>query len=1325
MEDFTKFICRFRSEKGQGYTHTSIGNPRISLNIKDDQLPAFFTAYKRAMVGSLPLHLTEKPTNPSAMRADLDFRFVLPADPIDRKRVYETEHVFRIAKAYFQILHEYLDAPPEYFVAYVLEKSKPTEYRGKMKDGIHIVWPHLVTSPQFQHWVRKKVLDNAKKIFSGLPLVNMYDDVVDVAIIDRNAWQMYGSTKPDCEPYRVTRVLKFEQDDVAEVAEVDTLENVPIDDGVGGAGGPGRCTSPIEPDIEDAPGTVIDITPQFAAEDELNFVELFSMRNKSTLTPLLEHKKKEIEEYIRCVLPTMDDRRKTKLHQQIFGKSINHTKNYTSDDELHLARQLVVECLSAHRAESYEDWVKLGWTLRNIDYRLIDAWVEFSKVSSKYISGQCEKLWDTMRIDTLGMGTLRWWARLDHEQRYNDILESNVISLIDKCTNDQAHYDVARVVYSLFKDEYRFTSNDTWYVFMKQKHRWVRSREGLKMRMELSNRVCCEYMKRANHWSAQANVANGDQAKDLCMKRHQQLMAIAWALKKSGYKDSVMKECKCLFADEHFEQILDSHVHLLGFENGVYDLRMHEFRGGSPDDYISFSTGRYYHAHDPESIEAKEIDTYFKQVFTNPNVCKYFKDLLILLIDGGIRQEKFYVFTGNGCHAAGTQVLMYDGKMKNVEDVAVGEKLMGDDNTSRTVQELFRGQDEMYKITPVKGEPFKVNKEHVLSLKFTNLFTVVKRDDGYYKNDARWRAIWYERNGTNSPKSRSKTFKAKEDAVAFSQSMQDEKLNPLAIYPGDVIDIKVNDLLTWNTWWTTKGNTCLFKHSGVEFPSSSVQLAIDPWMLGHWLGDGTSAYTQFTTADQEVVDYYTAHLPQEHALVEHDQKGKAKTYGIKFTGKRVGRYTCQNEITNGLRMYGLVKNKHIPHAYKTASRTARLALLAGILDADGCYQRNFKQYTLTQKNETLIDDIIYLVRSLGFACYKKQIQCECCNNGKVGTYYTINICGKGLEEIPCIIPHKVAEVRVKKKDVLLNSFKMEPIGVDDFYGFELDGNRRYTMGDFTITHNSNSKSKILELVQKAVGEYYCILPIALLTQKRAASNSAQSELERTKGRRVAVMQEPGESEKLNIGLMKELSGGDIIQCRGLFKEPVEFRPQFKMIMTCNELPEVPGDDGGTWRRIRVIEFKSKFCENPDPRKNNEFPIDPELADKFERWSDAFISMLIDHHKKTNPALIKEPMEVRIATESYKKNNDAIGQFVEERIEVVDDAHERVQLNVLYTEFKTWAASNVAKGKRIPEKSQIKAYFEKQYGAYPQDKGWRRMRFRRNEEDADSDAEADA
>jgi P4 family phage/plasmid primase-like protien len=264
---------------------------------------------------------------------------------------------------------------------------------------------------------------------------------------------------------------------------------------------------------------------------------------------------------------------------------------------------------------------------------------------------------------------------------------------------------------------------------------------------------------------------------------------------------------------------------------------------------------------------------------------------------------------------------------------------------------------------------------------------------------------------------------------------------------------------------------------------------------------------------------------------------------------------------------------------------------------------------------------------------------------------------------------------------------------------------------------SNGKSRLLDLIQKAVGDYYCIMPIALLTQKRAASNSAQSELERTKGRRFAVMQEPSEQDKINIGFMKELSGNDRIITRGLYKEPTEFKPQFKMILTCNELPEVPSDDGGTWRRIRVVEFTSRFCENP--QKPNEFAMDLELSDKFDRWAEPFFSMLIERHKNISPNNIPEPMEVRIATESYKNNNDVIGQFINDRIIIDKDApDERIGIANLYNDFRVWSHDNIPKNKaRRPDRNQIKAYFEKLLGAYPIDnKGWKGLKYKHVEED---------
>jgi P4 family phage/plasmid primase-like protien len=266
---------------------------------------------------------------------------------------------------------------------------------------------------------------------------------------------------------------------------------------------------------------------------------------------------------------------------------------------------------------------------------------------------------------------------------------------------------------------------------------------------------------------------------------------------------------------------------------------------------------------------------------------------------------------------------------------------------------------------------------------------------------------------------------------------------------------------------------------------------------------------------------------------------------------------------------------------------------------------------------------------------------------------------------------------------------------------------------------SNGKSKMLDLIQKAIGEYYCILPIALLTQKRAASNAAQSELERTKGRRFAVMQEPSENERLNIGLMKELSGQDRILVRTLFKEPYEFKPQFKMILTCNELPEVPSDDGGTWRRIKVCNFSSRFCENPVANKN-EFHMDLELTDKFDKWKEIFISMLIERHKHINPSSIVEPSEVRIATESYKQNNDIIGQFISEKIIIDEEIREpRVTITKLYNDFRIWCTSNVVKGKKCPDRNQLKAYFEKLLCVPYDNKGWRGIGYKLENDDEES------
>ena len=154
------------------------------------------------------------------------------------------------------------------------------------------------------------------------------------------------------------------------------------------------------------------------------------------------------------------------------------------------------------------------------------------------------------------------------------------------------------------------------------------------------------------------------------------------------------------------------------------------------------------------------------------------------------------------------------------------------------------------------------------------------------------------------------------------------------------------------------------------------------------------------------------------------------------------------------------------------------------------------------------------------------------------------------------------------------------------------------------------------------------MPIALLTQKRARSEAANPDLVDAKGRRFCYFQEPDNGERINIGLMKELTGGDKIKGRTLFKLPIEFKPQFKLALLCNDLPEMPGNDDGTWRRVRVVRFKSKFRENPDPKDPYEFKVDTTLPDKFENWAEPFMYMLLQYYKKYKQNGLFEPPEVK-------------------------------------------------------------------------------------------------
>lgn len=274
---------------------------------------------------------------------------------------------------------------------------------------------------------------------------------------------------------------------------------------------------------------------------------------------------------------------------------------------------------------------------------------------------------------------------------------------------------------------------------------------------------------------------------------------------------------------------------------------------------------------------------------------------------------------------------------------------------------------------------------------------------------------------------------------------------------------------------------------------------------------------------------------------------------------------------------------------------------------------------------------------------------------------------------------------------------------------------------FWTGSGGNGKSKLIELYTKAFGDYVGIMNVAFFTQKRASSSAASPEVAKLRGKRFISIAEPDRGQKINVGLLKEYSGGDKIQARPMYKEPFEFKPQFKFALLCNDLPKLPPDDQGTWRRVRVVKFISRFCQNP--KKENEYMIDPYLADKFEAWKEAFMWLLLEHYKSYDADGIKEPPEVKEATKSYQRMADTYTDFLDDTI-CEGTENDFIKMEELYFKYKSWYSQNYGSG-TCDNMKRFKEYLSKKLGAYNPARGWQNIKFRRaSYEDAEGNPDED-
>lgn len=308
---------------------------------------------------------------------------------------------------------------------------------------------------------------------------------------------------------------------------------------------------------------------------------------------------------------------------------------------------------------------------------------------------------------------------------------------------------------------------------------------------------------------------------------------------------------------------------------------------------------------------------------------------------------KMVVIGKPACFEKGTKILMYDGRIKNVEDINIGDEVMGDDSTIRNVLALSKGTDMMYRITPKIGEPIVVNQNHML--------TIVKIK------------------GSNK---------------------------------GQLIDISVEEYLKLNV--KHKSN---FNWIRVPIQFKKIPQKIDPYILGFFIdGDYSFIKREFIKKHFMITDNFIDKLIEKNVP----------------------------SIPNNI-LYSNIED--------------RAQYLAGLLDSKSTYNVNTKRFDISLPSEELCDQVMYLAGSIGYYTSKiknyksnfftqtQQIMWSC--------YIYINTNTQ--------INSKIFDINYIKTmfgGMFTTDFYITEVGIGEYYGFNIDGNHRFLLGDFSMTHNS-------------------------------------------------------------------------------------------------------------------------------------------------------------------------------------------------------------------------------------------------------------------------------
>ena len=671
ISKYQQFLKSHSTKDKDSITHTRIGDRNSNIYggaycIPESDIGQFYELYSKCVIeGSLKEYLTEKQLpDKGPIVFDLDFRYPVTTTV----RQHTKEHIIDFIYEYFNKLKEFVDCNTDKIPIYIMEKPNVNRLDTVTKDGIHILID-LYIPRGVQLMLREHMIKQLPDIWSDLGdmLTNDWYGVLDEGIIKGTTnWQLFGSRKVNHERYWVTQYCTVTYNDSDKDFEIEEhkIETLHIAKNIErfSVRKPAKYQYPIKASMKN----IIKSTPP---EKRNKYVKKGNEEvSSSSMTWYQLDTPEKLDMYLNQIFDSIRDDQDTKWGIQNYYFIEAHDYTMTLPE-------------SYYGAGSYDKWIAVGWALRNEKYELFPIFLKFSSQSNDFDwSNTTTQASDgTMNLISLidiwkgfapaiGGKTLRslmYWSKQENPTAYKEIKDKSIGAYIDETLKHNLEFDIANVVYHVYKDNYICSSikNNGWMEY--KNGRWFEIDQGTTLRQSLSTTIYKLYRNKSNELHDQLTTIDpttDSEQFELLKERSSRADTCAASLKKTQIKNNIMREARDLFYERNFEQLMDSHNHILCFNNGVIDFDSKCFREGVPEDYNSKSTNIDYiplnREKDAKIIE--EIEEFMKQLFPIDDLRRYMWDHLASCLIGKNENQTFNIYNGVGRNGKSALVtLMY------------------------------------------------------------------------------------------------------------------------------------------------------------------------------------------------------------------------------------------------------------------------------------------------------------------------------------------------------------------------------------------------------------------------------------------------------------------------------------------------------------------------------------------------------------------------------------------------------------------------------------------------------------------------------------------